>query len=91
MSVTAKEHVRTVLLDNFEEGILFTTSHVYDLVLRDYRIDELYDGKCEEETVRAALQRLRDEGQLEFVDNDGTYRIIKSIKSDLNDPNFFSL
>ena len=91
-----KEHVRQVLLDNFEAGILFTAAHVYDLVLRDNRIGELYDDTTDEEAVvRAALQRLRDEEScwLEFIDNDGTYRIVdlKTEQNDLRDPNFFSI
>tara|TARA_E500000331_G_scaffold356481_1_gene414960 strand:- start:145 stop:1476 length:1332 start_codon:yes stop_codon:yes gene_type:complete len=92
-SATTKEHIKQVLFENFEEGVLFSVQQVYDLVLVHNRIDELYDGKCEEEVVRAACQRLRNEGILEFVDDDGTYRIvsIKTTKSDLRDPNFFSI
>ena len=92
-SATTKEHIKQVLIENFEEGVLFSVQQVYDLVLNQYRIDELYSGKSEEEVVRAGCQRLRDDGILEFVDNDGTYRIvsIKTTKSDFRDPNFFSI
>ena len=57
-SATTKEHIKQVLFENFEEGVLFSVQQVYDLVLVHNRIDELYDGKCEEEVVRAACQRL---------------------------------
>jgi len=93
--VSTKEHVLFTLRENFETGVIFTLQQVYDLVLNQNRIDELYDGKNEEEVVRAAIQRLEADQQLKMMCRDsmdlaGIYCLLETMTSINPNENIFS-
>lgn len=71
---STKEHLRQLLVDTFPANKDFTLQQVYKLVLVDFRVPELYDHiENEEETVRAAIQRLEEDGilTLRYRENKG--------------------
>lgn len=79
--VSTKDHVLLTLRENFNPGVIFTLQQVYDLVLKQNRIPELYDNKNEEEMVRAAIQRIAADDLLKMMCRDsmdlaGTYCLI---------------
>lgn len=84
-----KEHIHHHLRKTFSTGVVFTLQDVCDLVLNKNRIPELYDGKNEESVVRAALQRLEEDGVLYMMFRDdrglrGKYILIDSQKQNPN-------
>ena len=94
--VSTKEHVLFTLRENFVPGVIFTLQQVYDLVLNQNRIDELYDGKNEEEIVRAAIQRLEADQQLKMMcrnsmDLAGTYCLLETKENINPNQNIFDL
>jgi len=94
--VSTKEHVLFTLRENFVPGVIFTLQQVYDLVLNQNRIDELYDGKNEEEVVRAAIQRLEADQQLKMMcrnsmDLAGTYCLLETKENINPNQNIFDL
>lgn len=95
-TITTKEHVYFNLSQKFSAGVIFTLQEVYDLCLKQNRIDELYDGKNEEEIIRAALQRLETDELVKFYCRDsydlaGTYCLLET-KDQINpNENIFDL
>lgn len=76
--ITTKDHLLFTLKDNFAPGVIFNLQQVYDIVLKQHRIPELYDDTNEEAVVRAAIQRLESDGLLTMMCRDsmdfaGTY------------------
>lgn len=94
--VSTKDHILLTLRDNFVPGVVFTLQQVYDLVLVQNRISELYDGKNEEEIVRAAIQRLEADELLKMMCRDsmdlaGTYCLINTKDTINPNDNIFDL
>ena len=84
-----KDHIYHHLRKTFSPGVVFTLQDVCDLVLNQNRIPELYDGKNEGSVVRAALQRLEEDGVLYMMFRDdsglrGKYILIDSQKQNPN-------
>jgi hypothetical protein len=69
-SISTKEHLLMTLKENFSSGVIFTLKQVYDLVLNQNRIPELYEGTNEEAVVRAAIQRLGQDKLLNMMCRD---------------------
>jgi hypothetical protein len=94
--VSTKDHVLLTLRENFVPGVIFTLQQVYDLVLNQNRVSELYDNKNEEEVVRAAIQRLEADELLKMMCRDsmdlaGTYCLIDTKDTINPNENIFNL
>ena len=82
--ISTKEHVLLTLRENFVPGVVFTLQEIYDLVLVQNRIDEIYNEVVDERsTVRAAIQRLEADQLLRMfcrdsMDLEGTYCLIET-------------
>lgn len=94
--VSTKDHVLLTLRENFNPGVIFTLQQVYDLVLKQNRVPELYDNKNEEEIVRAAIQRIAADDLLKMMCRDsmdlaGTYCLIDTKDTINPNENIFDL
>jgi len=94
--VSTKDHVLLTLRENFVPGVIFTLQQVYDLVLIQNRVSELYDNKNEEEIVRAAIQRLAADELMKMMCRDsmdlaGTYCLIATKDTINPNQNIFDL
>lgn len=82
--ISTKEHLLLTLRENFVPGVVFTLQEIYDLVLVQNRIDEIYNEVVDERsTVRAAIQRLEADQLLRMfcrdsMDLEGTYCLIET-------------
>ncbi len=73
---TWRKEVRVRIEGKWEVGELFTIGEVYDF---ETELQQVYPGNRNVRAkLRQILQELRDEGTLEFLQQNGTYRRIKS-------------
>lgn len=67
-----RDEVRTIIKNNWSVGEVFTLNDIYKF---KSEFSETYpDNTHIEEKIRQTLQYLRDEGTIEFIDNNGFYK-----------------
>lgn len=67
-----REDVETIVRREFQAGRAFTLIQMYDFVPELQRKHPL--NRHVRDKIRQQLQVLRDDGMIEFVDDQGTYR-----------------
>lgn len=67
-----KDNVRTVIQNNWSVGESFTLNDIYNF--KNEFSGTYPDNEHVEEKIRQTLQYLRDDGILEFINNNGFYK-----------------
>ena len=73
--MTWKEITRRIIAENYPVGSTFTLLDIY--AYADQFQAAFPNNAHIEDKIRQTLQFLRDEGTLDFVDNNGAYRRLK--------------
>ncbi len=70
-----KEDLMTVIEDKWSIGDIFTLNEIYEL--EEYFLKLYPENNNIKDKLRQTLQYLRDDGILEFIDNNGIYKRIE--------------
>lgn len=69
------EDLRRKITERWAPGTIFRLTQVYEFVPE---LQKMHPRNATvESSIRRSLQELRDSGDLDFVDNDGTYRRLR--------------